>query len=63
MDSGTLAIEVNNISKSYGNIKALDRVSLNVKRGEIFGLIGPDGAGKSTLFKILVTLLKTKCIF
>ena len=57
MDSGTLAIEVNNISKSYGNIKALDRVSLNVKRGEIFGLIGPDGAGKSTLFKILVTLL------
>lgn len=57
MDTGTLAIEVNNISKSYGNIKALDQVSLNVRRGEIFGLIGPDGAGKSTLFKILVTLL------
>lgn len=57
MNTGTLAIEVNNITKSYGNIKALDRVSLNVQRGEIFGLIGPDGAGKTTLFKILVTLL------
>jgi len=57
MDTTTLAIEVNNISKSYGNVKALDHVSLNVRRGEIFGLIGPDGAGKTTLFKILVTLL------
>lgn len=57
MDSGTLAIEVNGISKSYGNVKALDNVTFDVRRGEIFGLIGPDGAGKTTLFKILVTLL------
>ena len=57
MDTSTLAIEVNGISKSYGTVKALDRVSLEVQRGEIFGLIGPDGAGKTTLFKILVTLL------
>ena len=56
MDSA-LAIEVNRISKSYGSVKALDHVSLDVRRGEIFGLIGPDGAGKTTLFKILVTLL------
>lgn len=52
-----LAIEVNNVSKSYDKVKALDGVSLSVERGEIFGLIGPDGAGKTTLFKILVTLL------
>ena len=47
------AIEVNNISKSYGTIMALDNVSLSVKRGEIFGLIGPDGAGKTTLIRML----------
>ena len=57
MDTSTLAIEVNGISKSYGTVKALDKVSLDVRRGEIFGLIGPDGAGKTTLYKILVTLL------
>ena len=57
MDTSTLAIEVNGISKSYDKVKALDHVSLEVQRGEIYGLIGPDGAGKTTLFKILVTLL------
>ncbi len=51
------AIEVNNISKSYGRVKALDDVSLSVNSGEVFGLIGPDGAGKTTLFRILCTLL------
>lgn len=57
MDNSALAIEVKGISKSYDKVKALDQVSLDVRRGEIFGLIGPDGAGKTTLFKILVTLL------
>ena len=51
------AIEVNNISKSYGKIKALEKVSLAVEKGEVFGLIGPDGAGKTTLCRILCTLL------
>ncbi len=51
------AIEIKSLSKSYDKVKALDRVTLDVMRGEIFGLIGPDGAGKTTLFKILVTLL------
>lgn len=51
------AIEINSLSKSYGKVKALDQVTFEVQRGEIFGLIGPDGAGKTTLFKILVTLL------
>jgi ABC-type multidrug transport system ATPase subunit len=50
-------ISLQNISKSYGNIKALDNISLEVTKGELFGLIGPDGAGKSTLFRILTTLL------
>ncbi|MBP5689161.1 MAG: ABC transporter ATP-binding protein [Muribaculaceae bacterium] len=57
MNTSTLAIKVSGISKSYGSVKALDNISLDVRRGEIFGLIGPDGAGKTTLFKILVTLL------
>ncbi len=51
------AIEVENISKSYGQTVALDGVSFAVGRGELFGLIGPDGAGKTTLFRILATLL------
>lgn len=51
-------IEVNNVSKRYGETIALADVSFNVKRGEIFGLIGPDGAGKSTLIRILCTLLQ-----
>lgn len=50
-------IEVKALSKSYGNVKALDNVSLSVAEGTIFGLIGPDGAGKTTLYRILTTLL------
>lgn len=52
------AIEVHNISKSYGKVTALDDVSFSVGRGEVFGLIGPDGAGKSSMFRILCTLLE-----
>lgn len=51
------AIEIKNISKSYGKIKALNDVSFEVKKGELFGLIGPDGAGKTTLFRLLTTLI------
>lgn len=50
-------VVVNKIAKAYGNVEALKEVSFSVNRGEIFGLIGPDGAGKSTLFRILTTLL------
>ena len=52
-----MSISVNNISKSYKNVKALQDISFNVKEGELFGLIGPDGAGKTTLFRVLTTLL------
>lgn len=50
-------IVVQNIHKSFGSVKALDDISFTVEEGELFGLIGPDGAGKSTLFRILATLL------
>jgi ABC-2 type transport system ATP-binding protein len=52
-----MSFRIENISKSFGAVKALDQVSFNTEMGEIFGLIGPDGAGKTTLFRILVTLL------
>ena len=51
------AIEVHNISKSFGKVRALDDVSFSVAGGELFGLIGPDGAGKTTLFRLLATLI------
>ena len=51
------AIIVSHVSKSYGRVKALDDVSFSVGKGEVFGLIGPDGAGKTSLYRILSTLL------
>lgn len=52
-----MSIEVKEISKSYGEQKALDAVSFSVNKGEIVGFLGPNGAGKSTLMKILTTYL------
>lgn len=51
------SISVENIKRKYGDVEALKGVSFDVEKGEIFGLIGPDGAGKTTLFRILTTLL------
>lgn len=51
------AVEVNKVTKHYGKVCALNDVSFNVSEGEIFGLIGPDGAGKTTLYRLLTTLL------
>lgn len=53
----TGAIVIDNLCKRYGSIEALDGVSLSVERGELYGLIGPDGAGKSSIYRILATLL------
>ncbi len=51
------AITINNISKSYGKTEALKNISLEIKQNELFGLIGADGAGKTTLMRIITTLL------
>jgi ABC-2 type transport system ATP-binding protein len=53
-----ISVEVKNITKSYEKVRALEETSFSVAKGELFGIIGPDGAGKTTLFRILTTLLK-----
>ena len=50
-------IRSDNISKSYGPVQALQNISFEVQKGEVFGIIGPDGAGKTSLFRILTSLL------
>ncbi len=52
-----MSISVQNISKSFKDVTAVNNISFDVKEGELFGLIGPDGAGKTTIFRILTTLL------
>ncbi len=58
MENQENAIEVKGLTKLYGKTVALDGISFDVPRGGLFGLIGPDGAGKSTLYRILTTLLR-----
>ena len=52
-----IAIESSGVTKSFGTTRALDNISFSVNESEIFGFIGPDGAGKTTLFRIIATLL------
>jgi len=52
------SIETRSLSKSFGDLKAVDDISFNVEKGEIFGFLGPNGAGKTTTIMILTTLLK-----
>lgn len=51
------AIEIQGLTKRYGSLTAVENITFEVRRGELFGLIGPDGAGKTTLFRLLTTLL------
>lgn len=51
------SITIHNLSKSYGDTQAVQHLPLEVEKGELFGLIGPDGAGKTTVFRMLTTLL------
>lgn len=53
-----MAIEVNKLSKTYGNLKAVDAVELAIEEGTVFGLLGPNGAGKTTLISMMVTMRK-----
>lgn len=52
------AVVVQNLEKSYGKTNAVNGISFNVDEGELFGIIGPDGAGKTTIFRVLTTLIK-----
>lgn len=51
-------IEINNLVKRYGNLVALDHLNLNIHEGEIFGLLGPNGSGKTTAINCMLALLK-----
>ena len=51
-------INVDNLSKSYGSVKAVNNITLSVKTGQVFGFLGPNGAGKSTTIKLLTTLIQ-----
>lgn len=57
-DAPAPAIEVRNVSKSYGAVRALSGITLSIPRGELFGLLGPNGAGKSTLINIVTGLVR-----
>ena len=52
-----ISINIRSLSKTYGDVNALQDITLQIGKGELFGLIGPDGAGKTSLFRILTTLL------
>ena len=52
-------IEISNVTKNYGRVKALSNLNLSVKEGEIFGFLGPNGAGKTTALRILVDYIRS----
>ena len=58
--SESFAVTVEEVSKSFGRLKALDGVTLRVRRGEIYGLLGPNGAGKTTLIRLICGLLEAQ---
>jgi ABC-2 type transport system ATP-binding protein len=49
-------IEIKGLTKTYGNVKAVDNITFSVSKGEVFGLLGPNGAGKTTTIKMLTAL-------
>ena len=55
--SDAFAIDVDNVFKSFGALRALDGITLRVKAGEIYGLLGPNGSGKTTLMRMIVGLV------
>ena len=57
-DTGTIVIDVKNLTKTYGNIVAVNNISFSVKKGEIFGFLGPNGAGKTTTIRTLLGFIK-----
>lgn len=60
MSEQAYAVDVKNVSRSFGSFKALNGVNLRVREGEIYGLLGPNGAGKTTLIRLIVGLLQAQ---
>ena len=58
MSDSNAVIQIDQLTKQYGEFTALDALSMQVEQGQIMGFIGPNGAGKTTTIKILVGLLK-----
>lgn len=58
MNGGYLMIHIENLVKRYGSLVALDHLNLDIREGEIFGLLGPNGSGKTTAINCLLALLK-----
>lgn len=56
-DTAEAIIRIDHVSRRFGDFVAVDDISLDIRRGEVFGLIGHNGAGKSTLFKMMLGLL------
>jgi len=56
--SGTLAIEASGLVKTFGDVRAVDGVDLSVRRGAVYGVLGPNGAGRTTTIRMLATLLR-----
>jgi ABC-2 type transport system ATP-binding protein len=54
----TFAVQIFNLSRNFGSLVAVDGIDLGIKKGELFALLGPDGAGKTTLINMLCCLLK-----
>ena len=52
-------VEIDDVTKAFDNLVAVDRISLRVDEGQTLGLIGPNGAGKTTLLRLISTLAKT----
>ena len=53
----TIAIKTNNLTKSFGTLIAINKLNLEIKKGELFGLVGPDGAGKTTTMRLLTSIM------
>ncbi|MDG1476451.1 MAG: ATP-binding cassette domain-containing protein, partial [Vicingaceae bacterium] len=53
----TAVLNINGLSKSYGKVKALNNLSLQINQGEVFGILGPNGSGKTTTLGILLSVL------